>query len=221
MPDARDMVACCHWNCNNTIQLLMVPASTVNGEDLGGWYCRDCIFLFCCIYPPSVPPNCDIYRTNFSISHALDYKNGFPVKTCHNDLRDRIANLDGKSFTPLHMRHNPFIQPDCVLWDGNDQLAPSYDSNQLACWYATEHEGDLLIWNLCQRGMEIIHNMHVVNTDNLSYPNKSPDKCIQTAKTRRSGNTWRLTSSNAANYPLSSSLLAFSLAWRPRLRWNA
>ena len=46
----------------------------------------------------------------------------------------------------------------------------------------TEQKGDLLIWDLWQQGTDSDHDMHVVNTDALSYVRKSPEKCLHEAE---------------------------------------
>ena len=52
---------------------------------------------------------CDGYQAKFSISHALDCKKGGLVTARHNELCDRVADLDGKAFTPSHVRNDPLI----------------------------------------------------------------------------------------------------------------
>ena len=38
-----------------------------------------------------------------------------------------------------------------------------------------------MIRDLCAEGMDSIHDMRVVNTDNVSYQYKTPYKCLETA----------------------------------------
>ena len=45
-----------------------------------------------------------------------------------------------------------------------------------------EEKGDLLIRDIWTQGKDSIHNMHVVNTDTVSYQSKIPDKCLGTAE---------------------------------------
>ena len=59
--------------------------------------------------PPDLPTHCDGCQAKFSISHALDCKKGGLVTACHNELRDGVADLAGKSFTPSHVRDDPLI----------------------------------------------------------------------------------------------------------------
>ena len=35
--------------------------------------------------------------------------------TCHNEIHGGVADLTGKSLTPLHMRDDPLIYPGCVM----------------------------------------------------------------------------------------------------------
>ena len=47
---------------------------------------------------------------------------------------------------------------------------------------ATAQKGDLLIRNLLQNGTYIVHDMRVVNTDDKSYLEKTPEKFLQEAE---------------------------------------
>ena len=53
--------------------------------------------------------NCDGCQARFTISHALDCKKGDLVMARHNELRDGVADLAGKAFTPSHVRDDPLI----------------------------------------------------------------------------------------------------------------
>ena len=46
----------------------------------------------------------------------------------------------------------------------------------------TEQKGDLLIRDLWQQGTDSVHDMHVVNTDVLSYLRKALEKCLHEAE---------------------------------------
>ena len=59
--------------------------------------------------PPDFPKNCDGCNAQFSICHALDCKRGGLVTARHNELRDRVADMAGKAFTPSHVRNDPLI----------------------------------------------------------------------------------------------------------------
>ena len=50
----------------------------------------------------------------------------------------------------------------------------------------TDQKGDLLIQYLWQQGTDSIHKMRVVNTNNLLYVRKLPEKCLHEAE--RGGN---------------------------------
>ena len=88
---------------------LTVLPSTVNGTELGDqeWY--DALFLRYGLDPPDLPTYCDGCQAKFSISHALDCKKGGLVTARHNELRDGVADLSGKAFTPSHVRDDPLI----------------------------------------------------------------------------------------------------------------
>ena len=88
---------------------LTVLPSTVNGMELGAQEWRDDLFLRYGIEPPDLPKYCDGCEARFSISHALDCKKGGLVTARHNKLRDGVADLASKAFTPSHVRDDPLI----------------------------------------------------------------------------------------------------------------
>ena len=88
---------------------LTVLPSTVNVTELGAQEWRDALFLSYGLEPPDLPKYCDGCETRFSISHTLDYKKGGLVTARHNELRDGVAYLAGKAFTPSHVRDDPLI----------------------------------------------------------------------------------------------------------------
>ena len=83
--------------------------STVNGTELGAQEWCDTLFLRYGLEPPDLPTHYDGCKAKFSISHALDCKKGSLVTARHNELRDRVADLARKAFTPSHVRDDPLI----------------------------------------------------------------------------------------------------------------
>ena len=53
--------------------------------------------------------HCDGCGAAFTICHALDCKKGGLVIARRNNLRDEVADLAGKPFTPADVRDNPKI----------------------------------------------------------------------------------------------------------------
>ena len=88
---------------------LTVLPSTVNGTELGGQEWHDALFLRYGLEPPELPTHCDGCEARFTISHALDCKKGGLVTARHNELRDGVADLNGKAFTPAHVREQSLI----------------------------------------------------------------------------------------------------------------
>ena len=161
--------------------ITMLP-STVNGTELGDQKWRDTLFIRYGIEPPDPPYHCDGCNAKFSICHYLDFKNGGVITTCHNKLRDEDADLAGKSFTHLHVCSDPLIHQGCLIQEVKAQPTVSHRNNTQKTKYNLEKKGDLLVRDLCQRGTDSIHGMHVVNNDALSCQIKSPKKCLQTAE---------------------------------------
>ena len=80
-------------------------------------------------YTPDLPKRCGGYNSKFSICHSLDFKKGVLVMTHHNELRNGVAGLAGKSFTPSHMRNNPPIHQVYVVQEGKSQPTRSPSKN--------------------------------------------------------------------------------------------
>ena len=81
----------------------------VNGTELGAQEWRDSLFLRYEPETPDLTKLCDCCNAAFSICHALDCKQGGLVTVGHNELCDRVADLDGKAFTSTHVRDKPPI----------------------------------------------------------------------------------------------------------------
>ena len=86
-----------------------VQPSTVKGTELGAQEWCNALFLWYGLEPSDLPTYCDGCQAKFSISHALDCKKGGLVTARHNKLRDGVADLAGKAFTPFHVRDDPLI----------------------------------------------------------------------------------------------------------------
>ena len=113
---------------------------------------RDTLFLRYGLEPPDFPTHCDGCEARFTISHALDCKKGGLVTARHNDLRDGVADLSGKAFTPAHVREDPLIYSGCAMSRTKPMPAGSNISKssetRTAAPEVTEQKGDLLIRDL-------------------------------------------------------------------------
>ena len=151
---------------------LTVMPSTVNGTELGAQEWRDALFLRYGLKPPDLPEDCDGCHARFSISHALDCKKGGLFTARHNEIRDGVADLAGKTFTPSHVRNDPLIYSGRDIRRtkptpaGSNKTKPS---EQPAALEVTEQKGHLLIRDLWKQGTNSVHDMRVLNTDTLTY----------------------------------------------------
>ena len=75
---------------------------------------------------------------------------------------------------PLHVRDDPLIHPVHVELEGKSQSMGSLLNNPYVALDHSEQKGDLLICDLWKIGTDSIHDVRAVNTDTLSYHNKSP-----------------------------------------------
>ena len=162
---------------------LTLKPSIVNRKDLGAQEWRNALFLRYGMDPPDLPTYCEGFQSKFSISHALDCKKGRLVTKRHNEIRDGVADLAGKAFTPSHVRDDPLIYSGRAVKRKKGASARSNgNSGHTAAPEVTEHKGDLLILDLWQQGTDRVHNMRVVNTDTPTYQKKETDKCLHEAE---------------------------------------
>ena len=125
--------------------------STVNGTELGTQEWRDALLLRYGLDPPDLPTHFDGFQAKFSISHALDCKKGGLVTARHNKLRDGVADLAGKAFTPSRVRNDPLIYSGRSVNRTEATTAGSGGNMDHAVVHppeVTEQKGDLLIRNL-------------------------------------------------------------------------
>ena len=97
---------------------------------------------------------------------------------CHNELRDGVNKLAGKAFTPAHVRNDPKIFTGHAVRGGNAKCNAKGKGTESPPPKERKEKGDLLIRNLWIQGADSIHDMHVVNTDTISYQYKTPEKCL-------------------------------------------
>ena len=102
-----------------------------------------------------------------------------------NKLRDGVADLASKAFTPSHVRDNPLIFSGHSVKMNKDTLAGASGTTDQARAQppeVTEQKGDLLIRYLWLNETDSVHNMRVMNTDAKSQMDKAPEKCLQEAE---------------------------------------
>ena len=148
--------------------------------ELGAQEWPDSLFLRYGLEPPKLPKYCDWCQVRFSISHTLDCKKGGLVMACHIKLRDGVADLVGKAFTPSHVRDEPVMYSGRAVRRTKPTLTrsnKSKPSEQPAATEVTEQKGYLLIWYLWQQGNVSVHDTHVVNTVVPLLP-EVPDKKV-------------------------------------------
>ena len=122
-------------------------------------------------------------------------KNGGLITSCHNELRDGVAKLAGKTFTLTHMRNHPEIFRGLAMHGGKAKSKrkekPPQDKEDL--------KGDILIQYQWIQGTCIIHDMHVVNTDTVSYQPKPLRSAWRPLSRGRIISTYTLVSTSVIN----------------------
>ena len=104
-------------------------------------------------------------RNKLAIFQILSFKRYYFRKKC---LRDGVAELASKAFTPTHMRDDPKIYIGCIVHRGNEKLNgyPSKEKGQL--------KGDILIRHPWTQETDSIQDTCVANNDATSYQYKTP-----------------------------------------------
>ena len=166
----------------NTRACIAVLLPTVNRTELGDQEWHNSLFLCSFIDPLDLTPHCDVCNAKFSICNSLDCKKCGLITTRHNKIHDGVDDLSVKAFTPLHVRDDPLIHTGCAVQEVNAHTTVTLPTNSPVTIENSDQKGDLLIHNLWKIGTNIIHGMHVLNTDALSYHNKSPEKCLLTGE---------------------------------------
>ena len=159
--------------------------STVNGTELGAQEWHGTLFLRYGLEPLELPTHCDGCQAKCSISHALDCKKGGLVTARYNELRDGVAELAGKAFTPSHMRDYPLIYSGRAVRRTKATPAGAGGNTGHAVVHppeVTEQKVNLLIRDLWQQGTDSVHDMEFVNTDTLTHRTKDPARSLHKAE---------------------------------------
>ena len=98
-------------------------------------------------------------------------KNSGLVMTQKNTLCYGVANLFRKYFMPLNLHNNPLIHTVCSMQGVRAQPVSHLRGGAPAYF-----------WYLWQNWMDIIQDMHAVNTDSSYYLQRSPKKCLQVSE---------------------------------------
>ena len=120
----------------------------------------------------------------FSICHALNFKKDGISSACHNELRDGVANLSSKGFTPTHVRDDNKIFTGCAVRGCKSESKVKGELPK----YKGETKGYLIIRDLWMQGVDIINNMRVMNTNAVSHQPKTPEKSLETAEREKKKN---------------------------------
>ena len=139
---------------------------------------RDFLFLHYGINPPDLPDHCNGCVSELSICHALNCKKDGISIACHNELRDGVANLLSKDFTPTHVRDDDKIFTGRAVRVGKSKSKVKRALPK----EKGETKGYIIIRDLWMQGTESINNMCVVNTNAVSHQPKTPEKSLETAE---------------------------------------
>ena len=122
---------------------LTVLPSTINETELGGHEWRDSLFLRYGIESLDLQSNCNGCGAALLIYHDLDCRKRGLITAHNNDLRDGVANLSGKAFTPAHVHDDPNIFTGCTVCGGKTKAKG--EGKGVTPPEGGEEKGDLLI----------------------------------------------------------------------------
>ena len=157
----------------------------------GKWDGTGCTGIARCLLPAiwtRYPRTSSLLRQlqlHFPIYHALDCKWGSLVTERHNELRDRVADLDGRTFTPSLVCDNTLIFTGCYVKRPKskpDSSKATTVPSATTPLESMEQKVDLLIHDLCQNGTNSAHNMRVVTTYAKSHSANTPENCLHEAE---------------------------------------
>jgi hypothetical protein len=128
------------------------------------------------------PHKCNGCDAPFTLQHALGCKKGGLIIFRHNEVRDELAHLATKAFTPSAVRDEPLIRSGRVV-ENENALASSGVNNQpdpTTQEAAPEEErGDILIRGFWKQGTDCILDVCVTDTDAKSYCKCPPEKVLE------------------------------------------
>ena len=108
---------------------ITVLPSMVDGTEMGSQECHDALYLCYGIEPPDLPTHCYGCNDKFSICHSMDCKKGGLIVTCHNGLRDGVADVASKAFTPSNMRNDYLVHKGRAMQEVKPQPVGSTPKN--------------------------------------------------------------------------------------------
>ena len=151
----------------------------------------------------------------------MSYRTGHPtvlsLATLWMHYRYGVSNLSRKYFIPLLVRDKPLFTTGCVTRGINSQTdGHKKPNNTPMVPYNSKKKVYLLIQYLWKKWVERIYDIRVVNTDSISYLQRSPDQCLQVSKKEEKVSIWRFSFSNTTISHPSFSLLVDSLGRKPR-----
>ena len=83
----------------------------------------------------------------------------------HNKLRDGVADLAGKFFTPTQVRDDPLIFAGCIVKRKMENLSTPKTIPSTKKLESLEQKDHLLIRDLWQNGKKSVHRMRFMNTE--------------------------------------------------------
>ena len=99
-----------------------------------------------------------------------------------NELRDGVANLEGKAFTPTHVHDDSKIFTGCYLRGGKTKGKTTKKGKEAPPLEEGDEKEDLMIQDIWTQGTDSIHDMRVLNNDAVSYQYKTPEKFLETSE---------------------------------------
>ena len=176
----RLLIKNCRFSVQTTTEKVehrgLIDGTPINRQWNGSWFIRVAICLVTWLQNGTSRPSRGILwmRCKICPGPFPELQKGCSLLTSPNDPRECISDPDKKDFTLSHILNDSLIRTDCGVQGKQDfptnglevnghkysrwSNSPTYESNP-------DYQSDILIPNLFILGIDIIHYMRVINTD--------------------------------------------------------
>jgi hypothetical protein len=143
---------------------------------------QDALLLRYSRSPGDLQSHCDGCGQKVGVRHALYYKKGGLVISCHNEIQDELSDLASKALFPSAVCDKPRIRTTCPTEQKTDLKAPSHPVSRNLCKSQGGEWRDILICGLWARRMDCIIDICGTDTDTKSNHSKDPIKVLEAHK---------------------------------------
>ena len=164
--------------------LTAVP-NALNDTLLSAEEFRDNLSLRYGYLPNYLPKKCDGCNAKFTVTHALNCKNGGLISLRHDEIADEWARLCAIALTPAAIVDRPYI----FYGEGDNPDNPKHPDftnaskpSHVAYANAQGDKGAIGFWN---KGRMTVFDARIINTNSPSYADKKTQTILNDAEKRK------------------------------------